>query len=589
MNEERGESVFYSDDVVNDLRQSSDIVRVVSGYTTLTPKGNYHFGLCPFHQEKSPSFSVTPSKQMYHCFGCGASGNVYTFIMNIEHLNFRETIEFLANLIGYKLPENMENSNRISEKNTLLEIHAVANDLYKKTLFGEDRIALEYLKNRNINDEMIEKFSLGFSSKNSNYLFNYLLETGFDIESIEKSGLVINGKNGYFDRFFGRVIFPIFNTSNKVIGFGGRALRDDTKAAKYLNSNSTPIFFKDRTLYGLNFAKQTKKPDFLLVEGYLDVIKMHQFGYDNAIASLGTAFNQNHVRTINPYNKEITICFDNDEAGLNATKKAINILETTRPDTKVLRVNGAKDPDEFLEKFGKEKFNILIDEKMSYIDFLISLEREKFNINDTAEKVLFVKSCVEIILHIKNEITLDAYIKKISNIADISESAILAEVKKAGNNANDDILIKKPVTKAKRIQNSPANKSKKDLITMLVSNRNIFELVKGHIEDYEFSDNVFQTLFNKICNTYEKDLELNAADYLNVFETSEEQSLVAEIFQTSEEYLIDDTLVRAVNDIVKIIKKDYLSQKLLKAQNEENLEEIMEILNLIKQVDKLTL
>ncbi len=589
MNKERGDKVFYSDDVVNDLRQSSDIVRVVSGYTTLTPKGNYHFGLCPFHQEKSPSFSVTPSKQMYHCFGCGASGNVYTFIMNVEHLNFRETIEFLANLIGYKLPETVENSSLITEKNTLLDIHSVANELYKNTLYGEDKIAIEYLKNRNISDEMIDKFSIGFSSKNSTYLFNHLLEQGFDIGAIEKSGLVINGKNGYFDRFFGRVIFPIFNTSGKVIGFGGRALRDNTKAAKYLNSNSTPIFFKDRTLYGLNFAKTTKKNDFLLVEGYLDVIKMHQFGYDNAIASLGTAFNQNHVRTINPYNKEITICFDNDEAGLNATIKAINILESTRPDTKVLRVSGAKDPDEFLEKYGNEKFNILLDEKMSYIDFLISLEKEKFDINDTAEKVLFVKKCVDIILHIKNEITLDAYIKKISRIADISETAILAEVKKAGNDATDDILIKKPISKAKRIQNSPANKSKKDLITMLVSNKNIFELIKGHIKDYEFSDNVFQTLFNKICSTYENNFELNEADYLNIFATSDEQSIVAEIFQTSEEYLIDDTLIRAVNDIVKIIKKDYLSQKLLAAQSEENLEEIMKILNEIKKVDKLTL
>ncbi len=581
--------MFYPDEVVNDLRQSADIVRVVNGYTTLTPKGNYHFGLCPFHQEKSPSFSVTPSKQMYHCFGCGASGNVYTFIMNIERLNFKETIEFLADLIGYKLPTTMENSKQITEKTGLLEIHAVANKLYHDTLFQNDTIALDYLKGRNISEESIEKFSLGFSSRNSTYLFNYLLNQGFDIEMIEKSGLVINGKNGYFDRFFGRVIFPIFDTGGKVIGFGGRALRDDTKVAKYLNSNSTPIFYKDRTLYGLNFAKSSKKNDFLLVEGYLDVIKMHQYGYDNAIASLGTAFNQNHVRTINPYKKDITICFDNDEAGLNATKKAISILEQTNPNTKVLRVNGAKDPDEFLEKFGNEKFNILLDEKMSYIDFLINIEKDKYDLSDTAEKVLFVKSCVEIVSHIQNEITLDAYIKKISKIADISENAILSEVKKSGNIATNDDLLKKPISRAKRIQNSPAFKSKKDLITMLVSNKSVFLLVKDLISSEEFNDKVFEILYDKICDTYQKGLELYPADYLNIFETSDEQSLVSEIFQTSEEFLIDETITRAVTDIVKIIKKDYLSTKLLTAQNEENYEDILSLLAKIKEIDKLIL
>lgn len=578
--------MFYPEEVVNDLRQNADIVRVVGSYVNLTPKGQYHFGLCPFHNEKSPSFSVTQNKQMYHCFGCGASGNVYTFIMQIERLTFKEAIEFLADLTSYKLPTTYENTKDIAEKRELLEIHKLANNLYKNNLYQEDKIALDYLKARNISDESIEKFSLGFSSRNSNFLLNYLLSEGFDLQTIEKSGLVINGKNGYFDRFYGRVIFPIQDTQNKVIGFGGRALRDDTKAAKYLNSNSTQIFYKDRTLYGLNFAKSSKKNDFLLVEGYLDVIKMHQFGYDNAIASLGTAFNQNHVRTINQYNKEITICFDNDEAGLNATRKAISILEVNRPNTKVLRVKDAKDPDEFLETFGSEKFNILIDEKINYIDFLISAEQEKYDLKDTAQNALFVNKCVEIISKISNEITLDAYIKKISSISRISESAILSEVKKTGNTANNNDLLKKPISRNNTVQKGSAYLAKKSLITMVISNENVFNLVFNHLQVNEFNDEIFEKLYEKVVDSYNKNNELLLADYLNIFETVEAQNIVSEIFNTAEEFLIDEKLIKAITDIVKTIKKDYYNSLLLQEHDDETL---LSLLQKIKDVEKLTL
>ncbi len=581
--------MYYPDEVVNDLRQSADIVRVISGYTQLTQRGQNHFGLCPFHNEKSPSFSVTQSKQLYHCFGCGASGNVYTFIMQIERLNFAEAIEYLANLVSYRLPTTQENTKQVTEKNQIFEIHKVANELYKNTLRQNDTIALDYLKRRNVSDDMIDKFSLGFSSRKSDYLFNMLLNEGFDLELIEKSGLIINGKNGYFDRFYGRVIFPIFDTQNRVVGFGGRALRDDTKAAKYLNSSASPIFYKDRTLYGLNFAKTTKKNDFLLVEGYLDVIKMHQFGYDNAIASLGTAFNQNHVRTMNQYNKDITICFDNDEAGLNATKKAILVLQKDKPNTKVLRIKDAKDPDEFLETFGTEKFNILLDEKLNYLDFLIQEEKKNFDLNDTAEKVSFVKNCVEIISVIENEITLDAYIKKISSIAGINETAILQEVKKLGNTANNDELLKKPIGNAKRIEKGPQHKSKKDLITMLISNRDIYNLVKNKLEIHELNDAVFEKLYSKVIDSYNNNQELLLADYLNIFEEVSEQNTVSEIFNTAEEFLIDETLIRAVTDIVKIIKKDYYANQLLIEKQNENLENILSITNNIKELEKFTL
>lgn len=580
--------MFYPEEVINDLRMNSDIVRVIGSYVTLTPKGLNHFGLCPFHNEKSPSFSVSSEKQLYHCFGCGASGNVYTFIMQIERLNFTESIEFLAQMVNYQLPKNSSESNReISEKNEIYKMHEDANNLYKNLLFdNKDTSGIKYLKQRNISDEMIEKFSLGYASSKSDILYNFLLSNGYDIDLMIKSGLIVNGKNGYYDRFYGRVMFPIFDTSNRVSGFGGRTL-DESKGAKYLNSSASPIFYKDKMLYGLNFAKTSKRNDLILVEGYLDVIKLFQFGFDNAIASLGTAFNENHVRTISQYKKDVVISFDADEAGVTATKKAISVLAKTRPDTKVISIKNAKDPDEFLEKYGAEEFQILLDEKQNYIDYLINKAKDNYNFDDVNQKAQFTNECVKIISHIKNEITLDAYIKKISKISDISVKAIEKEVKKSGNVANSDELVQKPISKNRsNYGKSTAYPAKKSLITMMISNKKIFELVNPLLEPKELGDDLLEKIYLLIIDSYKKNIEILLCDYLNFFETVEEQRLVSEIFNTCEEFLIDDKIIKASTDLLKAIKKEYYNNLLSK---EDNPDEIALLLNKIKSVDKITL
>lgn len=575
--------MFYPEEVVADLRMNADIVRVIGSYVNLTPKGNYHFGLCPFHNEKSPSFSVTQDRQMYHCFGCNASGNVYTFIMQIERLNFKESIEFLANLIGYRLPTDSSVSNKeLSEKNEIYQMHLDAMNLYKRALYEKDDVALNYLKNRNLDNNTIEKFSLGYATNRSDFLYNFLLKSDYDIDLMVKSGLIIKGQNGYFDRFYGRVIFPIFDTSNRVVGFGGRSMND--KGAKYLNSSTTPIFHKDRTLYGLNFAKTTKKNDFILVEGYLDVIKLHKFGFDNAIAALGTAFNQNHVRTISQYKKDVVVCFDNDEAGKEATNKAIKVLSIDKPNTKVLRIKDAKDPDEFLENFGVEKFQVLYDEKINYLDYLILNAKEKYDLNDTSNKVLFVQEAVTIIKDINNEITLDAYIKMISQLSGISTDAIKKEVNKSGNIASNDDVVKKISNNIN--QKSPSYNAKKSLITMMISNKDVFSLVHSHLEIYELNDDIFERLYGYIINSYKKNVEILLCDYLNFFETVDEQRVVSEIFNTAEEFLIDDKRKKAVTDLLKAIKKDYYNSKLI---TETDPEKIAILINNIKQVEKITL
>lgn len=576
--------MFYPENVVNDLRHHSDIVRVVSGYVQLTPKGSYQFGLCPFHNEKSPSFSVTPEKQMFHCFGCGASGNVYTFIMQIERLNFKESIEFLAKLVNYQLPtDSNESKKELDDKNQIYQMHLDATSLYQKMLFDQsDKLALEYLKSRNIDAKMLEKFKVGYATRKSDFLFKFLAQNGYDIDLMVKSGLIIKGENGYFDRFYGRVMFPIFDTSNRVIGFGGRSLND--KGAKYLNSSGSPIFYKDRTLYGLNFAKQSKQDSFILVEGYLDVIKLFQYGFDNAIAGLGTAFNQNHARTINQYNKDTIVCYDNDDAGHNATEKAVMVLSKDNPNTKVLTIKNAKDPDEFLENFGAEKFQILLDEKVNYLDYLILKAKNKYDISDTSQKVSFVKESVEIISHIQNEITLDAYIQKISKMADISKDAILKEVKKAGNNATDDDLIKK-ITPRINNSNSNVNPAKKSIITMMIKNKDIYYMICDTLQVKEFENTIFEKLYTYIISSYKNNQEILLCDYLNYFETVEEQRIVSDIFNTAEEFLIDDKQTKAVTDLVKSIKKEYLNNQ-ISIQTEPS--EIAVLIQSLKDVEKIS-
>lgn len=341
------EIMYYSEDLIEEVRMKNDIVDVISGYVRLQKKGSSYFGLCPFHNEKSPSFSVSRSKQMYYCFGCGAGGNVFTFLMEYENLSFVEAVQLLADRAGVELPKmeySKEAKERADLKTTLLEINkAAAQYFYVQLKSEQGRIGYEYLKKRELSDETIKAFGLGYSNKYSDDLYRYLRSKGYSEDLIRQAGLIsTDEKHGVYDKFWNRVMFPIMDVNSRVIGFGGRVMGD--AKPKYLNSPETPVFDKSRNLYGLNRARSSRKPYFLLCEGYMDVIALHQAGFTNAVASLGTALTPGHASLIKRYVREVYLTYDSDEAGTRAALRGVPILKDAGISAKVIRMDPYKDP-----------------------------------------------------------------------------------------------------------------------------------------------------------------------------------------------------------------------------------------------------
>ena len=350
--------MYYPEDVIEEVRTRNDIVDVISGYVKLQKKGSNYFGLCPFHNEKSPSFSVSPQKQMYYCFGCGAGGNVITFVMEYENYTFPEALKVLADRAGVKLPEveySREERARADKRSTLLEINKLAaNYFYYQLHQPQGKIGYDYFKKRELSDETIRRFGLGFANKTSNDLYQYLRAKGYGDEILKDTGLVTMEERGTYDKFWNRVMFPIMDVNNRVIGFGGRVMGDGTP--KYLNSPETMIFDKSRNLYGLNYARTSREKYMLACEGYMDVIAMHQAGFTNAVASLGTAFTTQHAALLKRYTDTVILTYDSDGAGVKAALRAIPILKEAGISTRVLNLKPYKDPDEFIKNLGPEAF-----------------------------------------------------------------------------------------------------------------------------------------------------------------------------------------------------------------------------------------
>ena len=350
------EGMYYPDELIEEVRMKNDIVDVISGYVRLQKKGANYFGLCPFHNEKSPSFSVSPGKQMYYCFGCGAGGNVYTFIQEYENYTFPEAVKMLADRAGVNLPEieySEEAKKAESKRSRLLEINKeAAKYFYFQLRARQGETGYRYLRDRQLSDETIKKFGLGFANKTSNDLVQYLRSKGYSPELIHEAGLCnVDEKHGMYDKFWNRVIFPIEDINHRVIGFGGRVMGDGTP--KYLNSPETPIFDKSRNLYGLNFARTSRKGNIILCEGYMDVISMHQAGFDQAVASLGTAFTLGQASLLKRYTKEVLLSYDSDGAGVKAALRAIGILKEAGLTGKIISLEPYKDPVEFMKNLGK--------------------------------------------------------------------------------------------------------------------------------------------------------------------------------------------------------------------------------------------
>ncbi len=528
--------MYYPEDLIEEIRMKNDIVDVISGYVRLQKKGSSYFGLCPFHNEKSPSFSVSRDKQMYYCFGCGAGGNVFTFLMEYENFSFVEAVKFLADRAGVELPE-MEYSKAAREKAdlkaTILEINkTAAKYFYAQLKSPRGEQAYTYLKDRALSDEMITAFGLGYSNKYSNDLYQYLRKKGYSEDLIRQAGLVnTDERQGVYDKFWNRVMFPIMDVNNRVIGFGGRVMGD--AKPKYLNSPETVVFDKSRNLYGLNRARTSKKAYFLLCEGYMDVIALHQAGFTNAVASLGTALTPGHASLIKRYVQEVYLTYDSDDAGTRAALRAVPILKEAGIAAKVIRMDPYKDPDEFIKNLGAEEFEKRIHAARNGFLFSLEMLERDFDMDSPEGKTAFFNEAARRLIGFEDELERSNYIEAVARTYKVSEESLKKLVVKTAVKEG----MAKPVTRPKQAPGSEKPKedgiltSQKVLLTWMIDNRKLFEIISRYISPRDFTEDLYQTVAELLYGQYENG-ELNPAKILNHFTAEEEHREAASLFHT---------------------------------------------------------
>ena len=526
----------YSDDLIEEIRMKNDIVDVISGYVKLQRKGSSYFGLCPFHNEKSPSFSVSPGKQMYYCFGCGAGGNVFTFLMEYENFTFPEALEMLADRAGVELPK-MEYSKEAKEqadlKSALLEINKEAAKFYYYQLrqkTGEQGMA--YLKGRELSDETINKFGLGYSGKFSNNLYQYLKGKNYSDELLRQSGLFnVDEKRGMYDKFWNRVIYPIMDVNNRVIGFGGRVMGDGKP--KYLNSPETLIFDKSRNLYGLHRARTSRKPYFIVCEGYMDVISLHQAGFTNAVASLGTALTAGHAALIKRYVNEVYLTYDSDEAGTKAALRAAPILREAGVTTRVIRMEPYKDPDEFIKNLGAEAFEERIRKARNSFMFGLEMLEKGYDLNAPEGKTEFLREAARRLARFEEEIERDNYIEAVAKTYHVGYEELKKLVVKVAVQSG----MAAPATKPRQTirQETPKEdghiRSQKILLTWLIDREELFDQVSRYVTPEDFTVELYRKVAELLYEQHAKG-ELNPAQIMNYFTEEEEHRAVAALFNT---------------------------------------------------------
>ena len=555
----------YSDEVINDVRQSNDIVDVISQYVHLKRSGRNFFGLCPFHNEKSPSFSVSPDKQIFHCFGCGVGGNVFSFITQIEGINFVEAVQMLAERANIQLPTLQDNgdSQREELKAKVYKVNEFTADFYHQNLYKpQAKIAQEYVKKRQLSNETLKSFKIGFSGK-FDELYQELKKQGFGEREILESGLVNKNERGqYIDRYRNRLMFPICDARGKVIAFGGRVL-DDSKP-KYINSPENVVYSKGRNLFGLNVAKKGDLKRILIVEGYMDVISLHQRGITNVVAPLGKALTEQQGWLLRKNSEQIILSFDSDEAGLKAKLRALDILQNMGCDLRILQMEGAKDPDEYIIKYGNARFNNLVDKALSIIEFKVKILKKDLNLENTNDKIKFLNEIAKLISNVNNTIEREVYIEKIAKEYDISKEAIYAEVNKLTyKNVKTEKVLEKPkpvVTHIKREEKviSEAVKRRENTVIalLLMGDLNIFEILRQNIKVEDFQDEVNKKIAQKLYEEFEKgNSNINAIiDNLE----QDEQNQITMIM--SEDYEITD-IEKAIDDVVQAYEREKLNTR----------------------------
>jgi DNA primase len=555
----------YSEDLIEEIRMKSDIVDVISGYVKLQRKGSSYFGLCPFHNEKSPSFSVSPSKQMYYCFGCGAGGNVFTFLMEYENFTFVEALKSLAERAGVELPQleySREAKAQADLKSTLLEVNKMAAKYYYYQLRKEGaEVAMSYLKGRELSDETINKFGLGYSDKYSDDLYRYLKSKNYSDDILRQSGLFnVDERRGMYDKFWNRVIFPIMDVNNRVIGFGGRVMGD--AKPKYLNSPETKLFDKSRNLYGLNFARTSRRRNLIICEGYMDVISMHQAGFTNAVASLGTALTSQQASLLKRYTDEVLIIYDSDEAGVKAALRAIPMLKTAGLATKVINLKPYKDPDEFIKNMGKEAFEERLDNGTNSFLFELKAMEQQYDMQDPQGKTEFFKETARKLLRFEDEIERNNYIQAVAKTYQVAPEDLRKMVNRLalqGAGVPEVIRPKSGQNRSHEKQNG-FELSQKLMLTWMTSYPEIFGEVAKYIGPEDFTRPLYHMVAGMLYEQYEKG-ELNPARLLNNFTDSEEQKEVAGVFNAAIPLETDEERRMALLDVICRLKEDSIAHR----------------------------
>ncbi len=559
----------YSDDIIEEVRSKNDIVDVVSQYVRLTKKGNSYFGLCPFHNEKTPSFSVTPGKQMYYCFGCGAGGNVFNFIMEYENYTFGEALKHLADRAGVELPKieySREVRQKAQEKAELLEINKQAAQYFYYQLRTEKgQTGLDYLKNRGLSEETMRKFGLGYSDRAGEGLYRYLKAKGYPDDRLRESGLFnVDERHGMYDKFWNRVIFPIMDVNNRVIGFGGRVMGD--AKPKYLNSPETKIFDKSRNLYGLNIARTTRKKYLILCEGYMDVISMHQAGFTNAVASLGTALTSGHASLLKRYTQEVLLLYDSDEAGIRAALRGIPILREAGVNSRVVSLKPYKDPDEFIRNMGPEAFEQRLEEARDSFLFRVEVAENEFSMNDPQGQNQFFERCAQMLLELKDELERNLYIDAVVKIYRGRYGISSEDLRKRVNTLAlkgtpaEHRTQPKSGSPEKKKKESASDTSQKLMLTWLVTYPKIFDKVAQYLTPEDFVVPLYREVAQMLFQQREEG-EINPARLLNSFPDSEEQREVASLFNATIHLETQQEQDQAFADTLLRIKQESLAEK----------------------------
>ncbi|WP_432664607.1 DNA primase [Wukongibacter baidiensis] len=598
-------SIRYSDDLIEEVSQRNNIVDIISEYINLKKAGRNHKGLCPFHNEKTPSFVVSDDKQLFHCFGCGEAGNIINFVMKIENLDFIDAIELLAeksNIDLSRYQDSSQNSEKVSKKNKLYEINREAAIFFYKNLVKNKNDGIKYLLNRGLTIDIIKKFGLGYAVNEWERLNRYLLTKGYAQELIYEAGLVIKRKEkkGYYDRFRNRVIFPIINTTKKIVGFGGRVL--DDSVPKYLNSPESPIFNKSNTLYGLNLARNElgKEKKLVVVEGYTDVISLYQFGIKNAVATLGTSLTKNHAQLFKRYCEEVIIAYDADTAGEAATIRGMDILNEAGCKVKVISLGDKMDPDDYIRNFGTDEFKAKIRRALPLTDYKIEQIKSKYDLNSNEGRISFINESIKVIKDLKSPVQIDIYSKRLAEEAKVAPNVIKSEI--YGNNSDKKNQTKynrknrnfspksrqyeKQFKPMKMMEKNGSEEIEKSIISLCLSSKTNYDKITSQIDEHDFLNENLMKVFSIIREIYKSSHKIDfntLIDRLDIEEAKRLKEMEKRVVQyddvdkTIEELLISLKRFK-IDSEIKFIKEELKRLETTKNKDEGDKMKIIELL-----------